>query len=372
VAVERGHVTWAAERTLEGVGELAAALAELAAERPRGYGRARVVVSGDLVQVRLLDGLPRLAAARLHRVVSLQAMRWFLKNGGPPTIAAARQRGGASAVAVAAGSDALDAVAQGLAAAGLRLEAAGAAAATCAAILPDGEHVLAADGVAMHLVVDHSQLRALRRSAASAADEGVGPAVPGLNDSSRFFPAYAAAVIRPAPPLADGRSDGERLVRRQQLAVRLLLAALLLWGTAAGVLATRVQGAIGSSRGEIALFAQPLGAALAVERDLTLAGEVLRAVHDAQTQRSQDARLLEVLTGALPDSTYLLSVRRGHDGRVHLVGLAPSAAGVVATLGAVPGVAGASLEGGVMREMGRGRPRERFTVAFSWRPEGGR
>jgi Tfp pilus assembly protein PilN len=109
-----------------------------------------------------------------------------------------------------------------------------------------------------------------------------------------------------------------------------------------------------------------LDAALAVERDLVLADRVLADVRQAQETRSRDAQLLAVLMRALPDSAYLLSVRRGRDGGVTAVGFAPSAAQVLAVLGRASGIARPVLRGGVTREMTAGHAIERFVVALAW------
>lgn len=369
VALERGRVTWAAERPLAGPEEIATAFAELAAERPRGIARARVVLDGELVQVKLLDGFPRLSQPKLERAVALQASRWFLKNGTPLVTGAARLRG-ARVLAAAAPRDALDAVAEGLARAGLALDAVGTGMATAAALLPDGEHVMASDGVTRWLSVVGGEARSWRCIVGPAvADAAWLRSVPGLEiDGARFLTAYAAAAVAPRPSLAAGLSDAERVARLRRVLIRLAGTACVLWAAAGAVFAIRVQTALRSTRAELAELGPALDAAVAVERDVALANEMLGAVRAARISRSRDAVLLSVLTRALPDSAYLVSLHRSRDGRVAVQGYAPSAADLVAALSRAPGVLAPALQGGVAREVAAGRSRERFGLAFTWQP----
>jgi hypothetical protein len=368
VAVERGRVTWAAERALDGAGEIAAALAELAAERPRGFTRARVAIAGALVQVKVLSRLPRLSAARLDRAVALQAGRWFLKNGRPLVTGAARSGANGGVLAAAVERGVLDAVCDGAARAGLRCDGVGTAVGACAQMLGDGDHDLPADGVWDRVAVQGGVPIAIRRSK-DAGDPGAGPPVPGLDgDGARFFPAYAIALVRPTPSFALNGSDPERSAATRRLAVRVAVVAAMCWVAAATIGLIRVNGAVRSSRSELITLGPALDAAVAVERDLTLADGLLTAVQGAQAARSRDAELLSLLTRTLPDSAYLLSLRRGRDGRVTVVGFGPSAAETLAAIGRAPGVVSPALQGGVTREMTGSRAVERFILSFTWRP----
>jgi hypothetical protein len=368
VAVERGRVTWAAERPLDGAGEIAAALAELAAERPKGFRRARVAMAGDLVQVKLLPGFPRLPAAKLDRAVALQTGRWFLKNGHPLVTSAVRLVGDGGVLAAAVERQALEAVWDGAARAGLRCDGVGTTVAACARMLGDGDHSIPADGVCDRVAVQGGVPIAIRRSK-DAGDLGAGPSVPGLDgDGGRFYPAYAVALGRPTPSFALNGSDPERSAATRRLAVRLAVAAMLCWLAAGTIGVIRVNGAISGSRSELATLGPALDAAVAVERDLTLADGLLTAVQGAQAARSRDAELLSLLTRTLPDSAYLLSLRRGRDGRVTVVGFGPSAARTLGALGRAPGVVSPMLQGGVTRELTAGRAVERFILSFMWRP----
>ena len=76
------------------------------------------------------------------------------------------------------------------------------------------------------------------------------------------------------------------------------------------------------------------------------------------------AGLLEQLSRALPDDTYLDRLEVNADA-VRLVGLAPNAASVVSRLAALPGVAHARSVAASVRDESSGK--ERFTIELGWR-----
>jgi hypothetical protein len=368
VVVERGRIAWAAERALDGPGEIAGALAELGAERPRGVNRVRVAIEGELVHVKLLNGFPRLAAAKLHRAAALHAPRWFLHNGTPLATGAVRLEG-RRVLAAAVERDVLDALADGFAQTGMTPDGVGAAVGAWAPLLPDGAHDFVADQVTETVAVTGGRVQSLRRRRTVAAPPGSGgdgrsASVLGEIDP-RFFTAYAAALRAPAP-LFDTMSDAERGASWRRVAVRLAVAAALLWAAAGAVFGARVTTTLRRADAERGALGPALDAAVAVERDLALADEFLRAVTGAREARSADAALLSLLTAALPDSRHLSLLRRGRDGRVTLVGYAPSAARVLAALAGTPGIRDPALQSGITRETVAGRTRERFGIAFTW------
>lgn len=365
VVLDRGRVIWAAERPVAGIEELATALADLAAERPRGVRRARVALDGELVQAKVLEGFPRLSPAKLQRAVALQLGRWFLKNGKPLS-AGAVSLGGGRVLAAAAEHEALDAVGDGLAQAGLT-GGVGAAVGAWARLLPDGEHVMAADEVVDRVSVTAHRLLVVRRCR-EPAPGGLKPAVPGMDDGARFFTAYAAAAADPVPAFRTHREDVHREAAWRRRAFQLAVAILVLWISAGAVFGLRVRATHRRAVAERAALGPALDAAIAVERDLAMADDVLRTVQAARQQRSSDAMLLSVLTAALPDSAHLSLLRRERDSRVTLVGYAPSAAGVLAALAGTPGVREPVLQSGITRETVAGRQRERFGIAFTWHP----
>ena len=373
VALERRRVAWAAERAIAGPEEIGQALAELAADRPRGVTRARVVLEGELVQVKVLDGFPRLAAARVRRAVALQAGRWFLRNGKALATGAMRLDG-PRVLAIAAECHVLDRIADGLAQAGLALEGIGAAVAACAPLLSDGEHMLPADRVADRIALLRHDIQSLRRVRTAA---GAGSDREPVNEDrfecgDRFFTAYAAAIRQPAPRLDAARSNAERDAGRRRWAIRLAGAAVLAWLTAGVAFAARVTATARRAQTERAALGPALDAAIAVERDLALADELWRTIEGARRDRSRDVLLLSALTTALPDSAHLTVLRRGQDGQVTLGGYARSAARVLAALAETPGVVGPVLQSGITSETLAGRPRERFAIAFRWQPPEGK
>src|SRR5439155_23446863 len=80
-AVERGSVTWAGEASYGDVGELAEAIARLAAEPPRACRRITVTIERPPVQVRALTDLPPVKPRHLAALINQQAGRFFRKNG---------------------------------------------------------------------------------------------------------------------------------------------------------------------------------------------------------------------------------------------------------------------------------------------------
>ena len=82
-AVERGSVTWAGEASYGELGELADAIARLAAEPPRACRRLSVALERPPVQLRDLRDLPPVRPRHLAALVAQQAGRFFRRNGQP-------------------------------------------------------------------------------------------------------------------------------------------------------------------------------------------------------------------------------------------------------------------------------------------------
>jgi hypothetical protein len=372
VAVTRGRPIWVAERPLGGVAEIADGIAELATERPARVRRTRVVLDGGLVQVKLVAGLPRLSDERLRGVVALQAGRWFLRNGTPLVTGAAWVVPGERALAAAADADTLERVLEGAARAGLRVEAVGPAVSTCAALLPDGTWAWADDGVVEWVTVQGGHLQVQRRSAATRALPGAPlPPPPGLaEDTGRLFSAFAAAQRRPVPALEAPALTvrNHTADRRRTLALGLL--AVACWLAAAGTFEIRMRRAAATAAQELATLRPLAEQALTVERDVARAEDALARIAALRATRSRDGALLAAVTRTLPDSAYLVSLRRSRDGRVTLMGVAPSAARVVTALASAAGIERPVIEGGIVRDVTAQGVRERFRVAFAWDPPG--
>jgi hypothetical protein len=89
---------------------------------------ADVVLAGRLLQHRTLQGLPRVRAHALNQIVALHQSQYFRRNGHPLVTAARWDQSGvgtgaARATAIAAEAEILEAIEQGLAAAGVRVRA---------------------------------------------------------------------------------------------------------------------------------------------------------------------------------------------------------------------------------------------------------
>jgi Tfp pilus assembly protein PilN len=369
VVIARGRLVWAAERAWTGPEDLRGALGALAAERPEGIRRARVALEPDVCHIKLLRQLPRLSAARLERAVALQAGRWFLRNGAALVTGATWVRRGGPVLAAAAEHGLVEAIGDGLASAGLHLDGVHPAAPLAAGFLPDGTHRRSLGGLHEELQVRAGRLEGYRRHLRTDPDNHLPLTIPGLAEDHRAYAtAYAAAYGGLAPDL---RPVDERLqrVRRRRTLAQVLVVAVLAWAAAGGVLALRTRRTTERAAATLTRLGPALDGALATQRDLQLATEVLAIIEAARHRRSQDGVLLAYLTAALPDSAYLVALTRGKDDRVTLVGYAPSAARVLAALAASAGVQDAAFQGPVTRETATGLARERFAVAFRWQPQ---
>jgi hypothetical protein len=299
-ALDRGSVTWVGEASYGELGELADAIAHLAAEPPRACHRVVVMLDCPPVQLRTLTDLPPVKRRHLAALVAQQAGRFFRKNGQPLVTDAAWVGKGATRVAHAAAVEEplVEAIAGGARAAGLWLET----------IAP------AADGVLLTLL-----------------------------------------------PKSE-RESRERAARRRTR--RLALATCGLWLTAGVLFFARLAWERQAVERELAALAQPLAAVLEARRELRDAETTLHAITAAERDRGLSLGLLAAVTGALPDSSVLTSLAWNADGNGVLVGGARQATDVVARLDRLGSLAGVRLGGPVVREPIAGREWERFTILF--------
>ncbi len=293
---------WAAEAAFATPGELADAIARLAAEAPRNGKRVRMTVALEppLVQVRSLADLPPVKPADLATLVAAQSSRFFRRNGSAlVTDATWETNGDGPRVARAAAADEpwLEAIAAGARTAGIALTALAPADAPDLSLLPGGlktERRLA-------------ERTAIRRWAMVAAGMWV-----------LFGALYAARLV-----------VGLRQTKR-----------------------------------ELARLARPAAAVLAARRDLRDASALIETLNQAAAQREVVAARLGRISPALPDSAFLTSLTLDASGSGVLTGLARRAADVVARLEARGAVAHPRLDGPVLRERTAGRDWERFTILF--------
>ena len=124
-AIRNSSVEWAGEATYVDVAELSDAIARLAAEAPRTHKRIAVVVEHPPVQLRTLSDLPPVKPRHLVALVSQQAGRFFRKNGRPMVTDATWVGKSTPGIARAAAVEEplVEAIAAGVRAAGLWLEA---------------------------------------------------------------------------------------------------------------------------------------------------------------------------------------------------------------------------------------------------------
>lgn len=298
--LEAGSVTWAGETAYAGPGDLADAIARLAAEPPRACGRLEVRLARPPVQLRTLSGLPPVKRRHLAALVAQQAGRFFRKNGQALVTDAAWVGQGDGRVArVAAVEEPLvEAIAAGARAAGLWLET-------------------------------------------------IAPA----EDS-------AGLVLLPASE----RASRERAAR--QRTQRLAVVSAAIWLGVSALFFGRLAWERRAVDRELAALQQPLATVLTARRELRDAEATLAAIAVAERERGRGLAVLAAVTEALPDSAILTSLSWEADGRGVLAGAARRATDVVARLDRVPPFAGARLEGPVVREPVAGRDWERFTVLF--------
>ncbi len=300
--LRRGRVVWAADAVYQDAGDLAQALAALAAERPGGVRRAAVTLTAGVARVKTVEGLPALERNDLAAHVRLHSRRYFLQNGVALVTDAmplpGSQANGEPPVALLAGAPLpiVEAILEGLNAAGLG----------CVGIV-------AAD-TALSLVPDRMRERAratLQRSVL------------------RWGAICAAATLLAGASWFGSEVHNERAAER-----------------------------------ELARLKPALDGALAVQRDLDAAHDALGAIAAAQAGKMYRARFLARLTSALPDSAFLVGLRLEPDGTGSLSGYAPRAAAVVAQLERRGIVRTPTLEGPTSREVVAGRELERFAIRF--------
>jgi len=299
-AVERGSVTWAGAASYGELGELADAIARLAAEPPRACRRLTVALERPPVQLRALSDLPPVKPRHLAALVAQQAGRFFRKNGQPLVTDAAWVGKGAARVARAAAVEEplVEAIVAGARAAGLWLET--------------------------------------------------------------IAPADVAASLTLLPRTE--RESRARVARRRTR--KLAVTAAAMWVAAAALCFTRLAWERRAVERELAALAKPLAAVLDARRELRDAETTLSAVTAAERERGRSLRVLAAVTGALPDSSVLTSLAWSADGSGVLVGAGQRAGDVVARLDRLGTLVGVRLGGPVMREPIGGREWERFTILF--------
>jgi hypothetical protein len=330
----RKHVIhWAGEAEYSEPDDLAEVLARLVAEgagvaKPRV---ARVVLERPVIQLRTIEPAPPLSDRAARRWVALEAPRLFRKNGAPlVTDGRVVSRGPSSGalLAIAAAEPLVQAICTGCIEAGMTIETIGAA----AEIVPGPLDV-------------------------AAAEQRFGSA------ASQFAAAFGATLQVPRLAILPENLRAERRAHALRRALRIGVVGIALWLCAGAIHVLRLAAAERSARTFLQGARPQLDSSLAIRRDLRVAREALAVVAAAERGRSQQLALLAEITGALPDSIYLSSLRHTPDGVLRLSGYAPMAPRAVALLERVPGLRDVRLEGQVSREVvPDGGERDRFSV----------
>ena len=370
--VEGRALRWAGGATYEEVSDLAEVIARLAGEAGRPVKRVRVALSRDLVQTRTLLPAPRLRARDVPAYVSLEAGRLFRKNGVPLVTSGALvavSKAERALWAAATAEPLLNAILDGCAQAGLRLEAMAPAAetlpaaldlpaATSAVVIPNGS-------VTETLSLGIGGVWRSRLSPGLQPLTGTWvPALSAANGQSAFLaPAYAAGIRLPVLSLLP---DGHRAARRGSDRRRLgMIAAAggILWLLALTTYVGRLSVTYSRATTLLHAFRGAADSALEARRNLDDGRATLTTIAQARANRSRHLALLGALTRGLPDSVTLLAIQVAADGAVRITGHAPRATQVLAAVGRVPGLTNAVLEGAVTREAVPGvGEQDRFTV----------
>ncbi len=311
VAVARAKPFWVAEAPYSSTSDLAEVLAQLASERPRRIHRAVVVLEGRTARTRTIEGLPKLRQADLVAHVRLNSRRYFVHNGDGLITDARPVPGGA--LVAAAPLPLVEAIASGLAAAGL----------SCEAIVPSGE---------------------------LGSTTGLEAAVAATR--------RAQGGLRLVPDAMRAETDRSR----NRLLRRWAIAAMVSVFAAAVSRFASIQRTENAARRELAALGPSVDAALSVRRDLTAVTAALATVGAAPAGRY--ARLLADIARALPDSAFLATASF-EPGAGRLTGYAPSATATVARLERLPRIRIARLDGPLTREVVGGRERERFNIVLT-------
>jgi hypothetical protein len=293
-------VTWVGEASYADIADLADAVARLAAEGPRSCGRIRVELEGPPVQLRTLPDLPPVKPRHLAPLVAQQAGRFFRKNGLP--------------------------------------------------LVTDATWVgKSAPGVARAAAVEGPLVEAVAAGARAA----------GLWLET-IVPADERASLSLLPP--SERESRERTSRTRTR--RLAVAAGSLWLGAGLLFLGRLAWERRTVERELTALRQPLAAVMEARRELRDAAATLDAITAAERDRGRGLGMLAAVTGALPDSSVLMSLAWNASGNGALVGAARHATDVVARLDHLGMLAGVHLGGPAVREAIAGREWERFTILF--------
>lgn len=327
-AVVRGRARWVASATWSNAGDLATAIAALAAEQPRGAWKVVAAIGGRALQFKMVQGLPSLEAGELRRHVALAAARYFVGARDHLAVDAAplggREAGGA-AVLAAARADIADAIVAGTRAAGLEL---------------------------LDIVPGPLAMEAVLFGAAAETEPAFAMAV-GAALSRRPL-----LSLLPLDAKRAGLARRARSVRRAAIAIAATLAVAAI--THVAYLAPGVR----SAEEKLDRLAPRITRAASVRADLDDALDALAALEAEAGSRAVLLHLLGGLARSLPDSAFITSLSVAADGSGLVTGYAKDGVAMTAAVERVPGVARPQLDGGLAREAVGQTNWDRFGVRF--------
>lgn len=201
--------------------------------------------------------------------------------------------------------------------------------------------------------------RALVESALPAIRAlGVAPVAVTIADGVGDVPTRLADLhSRNFVPGLPARSAGKG---RRRSVLALLLCAALVAAAVSPIL--RLGQATGDIQRQLPLVRERAEAALTLERQVQAAEAEIAAVLSARAALPSPTRLLEGLSAALPDDTWLTFLRLG-SGQLIVEGRTASAAALVRRLEAVPGFGAVGFGTPVTRDSRDGREHFQFTIA---------
>lgn len=352
------RIDWIGSTAWSAPDDLCDAIARLAGEAGRVVRRARVVLERDLVQTRTVTPAPPLRAQAVRRFIALEAPRLFRKNGVPLVTDGAILHTDGSSLALwsaAAPEPVVQAILDGCEQAGIAVEHVGPAAdvlpRTTVTSLP-GELIFPNGGTAEVISVGADgtwRSRLIAKPDAAAVE--LAPALVALGaEGSHFAAAYGATVAAPRLSLLPANALARRAHAARRQLIRLFIVAAVLWLLAFVTYGARLEIATASAQRELDANRGALDSALALRRELDAGTASLGEFVNLSASRSRHLMIIAGITSALGDSCYLITLQIAPGGIVRIAGYAPSAVRVVASLGHVPLLRDARLEGPVTRE----------------------
>jgi hypothetical protein len=330
-AVSSGRrLEWVAASTYRDVPDLSETIARLSSERPAGVRSARVALTGNVVQTRVLGDLPRLSARELRRMIALAPKRYFLVNGTRVvTDATVLSKGASTTGLIAAAAEPLvAAIASSIESAGLRLDCLSPIVAWPGSALPNA---LALTG--------------------SMPENGSECLAAVMASCGR---PWAISLVPPSSRIAE-MERGRRTVQRWSVITAASMA-LAFMSYSAGI-----SREVATTNNALRAVTPELAEGLATRQDLDKVVSAIAFARDGAGMRTRSARIITSVSRALPQGAYLSTLRIGADQSVVLSGLSTSAASALAALEKTR-LGSFQIIGPIIREVSGDREMERFTI----------